>query len=165
MTEVSFYVAQANVALGRAPLTDPLMKGFVEQLEYINSVADRSPGFIWRLQTEDGDATAIHVFNNPLIIFNMSVWASIENLYDYVYRSDHLGPLKARREWFGKLDRPHSVLWWIPASSLPDVAEGERRLNLLRDNGPGPEGFTFTQLFDQRGLPVRNQSGHNWEWA
>lgn len=165
MSVPSIHLAQANIALGRAPLTDPIMQGFVEQLEYINSVADRSPGFIWRLQTEQGDATAIEVFDNPLIIFNMSVWASIESLYDYVYRSDHSGPLKVRRDWFKKLDRPHSVLWWIPAGSLPDVAEGERRLNLLRDNGAIPEAFTFAQLFDQHGVLIRSHFGQNWEWA
>lgn len=165
MSVPTSHLAQANIALGRAALTGPIMQGFVKQLEYINSVADRSPGFIWRLQTEQGDATAVQVFDNPLIIFNMSVWASIEHLYDYVYRSDHLGPLKARRDWFGRLDRPHSVLWWIPAGSLPEVAEGESRLDLLRDNGTSPEAFTFAQLFDQHGGPVRFESGHKWEWA
>ena len=90
MSKLKYHISQANIALGRALLNDPIMQDFVNQLEYINSVADKSQGFIWRLQTEDGDATSVEVLDNPLIIFNMSVWESIENLYDYVYRSDHL---------------------------------------------------------------------------
>ena len=165
MSKLKYHISQANIALGRALLNDPIMQDFVNQLEYINSVADKSQGFIWRLQTEDGDATSAEVLDNPLIIFNMSVWESIENLYDYVYHSDHLSPLKSRKEWFEKMNRPHSVLWWIPAGSIPDIADGEHRLNLIHDKGPSPEAFTFTQLFDPQGIPIQNRLGRNWEWA
>ncbi len=149
-----YHIAQANIALGRAPLTDPVMRGFVEQLDYMNVVADRAPGFVWRVQTEDGDATAIRVFDNPLMIFNMSVWASIEDLHEYVFESDHGGPVRNRRTWFIKMDRPHSVLWWVPAGKHPSVAEAERRLTLLHKHGPSPAAFTFAKLFDPEGVPM-----------
>ena len=154
MIDRTQHIAQANIALGRAPLTDAVMRGFVERLEYINSAADRSAGFVWRFQTEDGDATATRVLDDPLIIFNMSVWESIEDLYEYVFRSDHLGPLKERQTWFTKMDRPHSVLWWVPIGEHPTVAEAERRLNLLRTHGPSRAAFTFTELYDPEGGPV-----------
>ena len=152
------HIAQANIALGRAPLSHPMMAGFVEQLEYINSVADRSPGFVWRFQTEEGDATATRVFDDPLIIFNMSVWESIEDLYEYVFRSDHLGPLNERRTWFTRMERPHSALWWVPSGEHPTVAEAERRLNLLYVHGPSPAAFTFAKLYDPEGEPLVRSS-------
>ena len=152
------HIAQANIARGRALLTDPVMSGFVEQLDYMNSVADRASGFVWRLQTEDGDATGIEVFNDPLIILNMSVWESVEDLYEYVFRSDHVGPVKDRRSWFAKIDRPHSVLWWVRAGTLPTVADAERKLDLLRELGPTPAAFTFTQSFDVSGRPMVRES-------
>ena len=150
----TFHIAQANIALGRAPLTDPVMHDFVEQLDYINAVADHARGFVWRAQTDDGDATAIRVFDNPLMIFNMSVWASVEDLYAYVFESDHGSPLKDRRTWFVKMDRPHSVLWWVPEGERPSVAEAEERLNLLHELGPSPDAFTFAKLFDPMGSPM-----------
>lgn len=157
----TFQLVQANVALGKAPLSEPVMQGFVEQLEYINSVADRSPGFVWRLQTEDGDATSVQVFDDPLVILNMSVWETIEDLYDYVFRSDHRGPMKNRRAWFDRMDRPHSVMWWTPAGERPTVAEAEKRLNLLRDRGPTPAAFTFATLFDPHGAPMARSTGRD----
>lgn len=154
MNNPKYHIAQANVALGRAPLTDPAMRGFVEQLDYINALADRARGFVWRAQTEDGDATAIRVFDDPLVIFNMSVWESIEDLYAYVFESDHTGPVRDRRTWFAKMDRPHSVLWWIPVGEHPSVAQAEERLRLLHEQGPTPFAFTFAKLFDPLGEPV-----------
>ena len=155
MTDARYQIAQANIARAVAPLSDPVMRGFVDQLEYINSVADRSPGFVWRLQSDSGDATNIRAFDDPLIIVNMSVWESVEALYNYAFRSDHLQPLRDRRNWFAKLDRPHSVLWWVPAGHLPELREVTYRLDLLRDHGPSPAAFTFATLFDAQGRRIK----------
>ena len=151
-------LAQVNIARAIAPLDQPVMRGFVDQLEYINSVAEQAPGFVWRLQTEDGDSTAIRAFEDPLIIVNMSVWDSIEALYRYVFRSDHLGPLRDRRAWFQPMERPHSVLWWVPAGHRPTLDEAKARLELLNHEGPGPMAFTFAQAFDADGSPVPRTS-------
>ncbi len=159
MSDGPYHLAQANMARGRAPVTDPVMRSFVDQLDYINSVADRAPGFVWRLQTEEGDATAIRAFDDPLIIFNMSVWESVDALRAYVFQSDYVGPMRNRREWFTKLDRPHSVLWWVAQGEQPDVAEARRRLDLLRDAGPTPDAFTFARLFDPDGRPIERSPG------
>ena len=155
MNDHIHHLAQGNIARALAPLDDPLMEGFVAQLGYINSVADRSPGFVWRLQSEAGDATSVRVFDDPLIIVNMSVWVSVDHLYDYAFRSEHLKPLQNRRSWFSKLDRPHSVLWWIPAGKVPDVTELCYRLDLLRDLGATPAAFTFGTLFDPHGNALK----------
>jgi hypothetical protein len=147
-----FHLAQANVARCRAPLDAPVMRDFVELLPAINALADASPGFVWRLQTEDGDATAIRVYDDPLVIFNMSVWTGLAELKQYVFRSSHLHALRRRRDWFERMD-PASVLWWVPAGCRPDALEGKARLERLAADGPSPEAFTFTQPYPPPDAP------------
>jgi hypothetical protein len=146
-----FHIAQANVAHMRAPLEDPIMEGFRSQLDRINAIADRSPGFVWRLQTADGNATAIRAYDDERILFNMSVWQSVEALHQYVYRSDHVGPLRQRRDWFLPYHGPVLVLWWIPAGHVPTIDEAKERLRWLEECGPTPEAFTFRQPFPPPG--------------
>ncbi len=141
------FSAQANIAKMRAPLDDPVMEGFVSQLEFINALADESPGFVWRLQTDEGDATAIRAFDDERILFNMSAWESVEALHQYVYRSRHAGPLRDRKQWFEPIDTHILVLWWIPAGHIPTVDEAKERFETLRKLGPTPEAFTFKQRF------------------
>ena len=49
------------------------MAGFVARLDEINALADAAPGFVWRLQTAGGDATSIQAFDDPKLLFNMSL--------------------------------------------------------------------------------------------
>jgi Domain of unknown function (DUF3291) len=141
------HLAQANIARMLAPLDDPVMADFVAQLQQINQAADRSPGFVWRLQTEDGDATAVRAFEDERILFNMSVWESVEALRRYVYRSDHRGALKDRRRWFERMDIPTTVLWWIPRGHTPSVEEARERLTLLANRGATARAFGFAEVF------------------
>ncbi len=140
-------LAQFNIARMRAPIDDPLMEGFRSQLDRINAMADASPGFVWRLQTDAGDATAVRAYPDPLVIVNMSVWESLEALQGYVYRSPHQGPLRDRRQWFEAAEGPILVLWWVSAGHLPTVEEAMEKLEHLRRHGPGPLAFTFRQPF------------------
>ena len=102
------------MARAQATLTDPRLAEFVAQLDEINALADRSPGFVWRLQTDAGNATDIKVSDDPRLIVNMSVWESLDALTAYVYKSGHLRVLSRRKEWFERLDTPSIALWWIP---------------------------------------------------
>jgi hypothetical protein len=147
VTQTGFHLAQVNIGRLKAPIDDPLIADFVAQLDEINALADRSPGFIWRLQDESGNATAVPAFDDPLMIINMSVWESLEALTTYVYRSDHTRVLTRRRDWFEKMDRPHMALWWIPAGTLPTVADAKERLAVLEANGPTATAFTFRERF------------------
>lgn len=131
----------------RAPLDDPMMEGFRSQLERINAIADASPGFVWRLQAPDGDATSIRAFEDDRILVNMSVWESVEALHRYVYAGPHLGPLRDRKEWFLPYDGPMLALWWIPAGHIPTVEEAKAKLGELGKNGPTASAFTFRQPF------------------
>jgi len=147
MPIAAYHLAQINIARMVAPLTAPGMAGFVNQLEAINALADDSPGFVWRLQTEDGDATALRVFADERILVNMPVWETVEALYEYTYRTAHAGVFRNRKQWFERLDGPHLALWWIPAGQIPSPEEGKQRLVLLAEQGPTPEAFTFKQRF------------------
>lgn len=138
-----FHLAQINIARAVAPLDQPVMLGFVEQLDHVNMLAEHSPGFVWRLKDEAGDATAIQAYDDPLILVNMSVWDSLEALKDYVYSGDHLAVLKQRKNWFDKLDTPALALWWIPAGTVPTVADGKAALASLQQYGTTAAAFTF----------------------
>jgi hypothetical protein len=141
-------LAQMNVARMKAPLDHALMESFRAQLDTINAIADDWPGFVWRLQDEDGDATSIRVFDDALILVNMSVWESADALYEYVYRSAHLGLLRDRREWFEPMGDASVVLWWVAAGHIPTPEEGRDRLHHLRAWGATAHAFTFKSLFD-----------------
>lgn len=141
----AFQLAQVNVARMVAPLDSPELRGFVDQLQEINALADRSPGFVWRMVDEEGeDATSMRPdARDDLLIYNCSVWESVESLRSFVYHSDHLRVLSRRREWFQRLAEAHQALWWVPAGHRPGMVEGMDRLAVLRQRGPGPDVFTF----------------------
>jgi predicted RNase H-like nuclease len=143
----NWHLAQANIARMKVPIEDPLMEPFRAQLDAINALADASPGFVWRLQTAAGNATDIHAFDDPLLLFNMSVWRDVDALHAYTYRSAHAGPLRARREWFEAAKIPSFVLWWIPAARLPTIEEAKEKLKKIADRGPTSEAFTFRDRF------------------
>jgi len=136
-----FILAQLNLATLLYPLESPEMADFVNSLDNINSLAERSTGFVWRLQTEDGDATAIRHFGDNVIV-NMSTWRSVETLQNFVYHSEHVHVLKRRREWFSQM-KTFSVLWWTDATTEPSLNEAAQRLALLQSNGPSERAFTF----------------------
>src|SRR5215210_5191619 len=109
----------------RAPLDSPAMAGFVAALEPINALADAAPGFVWRLQTDDGDATGIRAFDDDMLIVNMSVWETIDALRGFVYDSDHRAVMAGRRQWFERMAEAYTVLWWVPVGHVPSVEEAK----------------------------------------
>jgi heme-degrading monooxygenase HmoA len=143
---MSFQLAQLNVGLARAPMDDAVMAGFAAALDQINALADGSPGFVWRLATEDGDATAIRPYDDERMMVNMSVWESIEQLREFVYRSGHVEVMRHRREWFERM-RIYMVLWWVPEGHAPGIEEAKQRLAHLEQHGPTARAFTFKAAF------------------
>lgn len=143
----SYHLAQVNVALAKAEMSSDVMLGFVSRLDEINSLADQAEGFVWRLQDAEGDATAIRVFEDPLLLVNLSVWHSIEALRQFVYKSLHVELIRDREGWFNKIVEAHQALWWVPAGHIPDVGEARRKLDYLRKHGPSAEAFTFSKPF------------------
>jgi Domain of unknown function (DUF3291) len=142
------HLAQLNIGRLRAPLDDPAIDDFRNNLARINALAEVSPGFVWRLQDEAGDATGIKLFDDDLTIINLTVWTSIESLADFAYRSDHVEQLRRRREFFEPPTQPILCLWWIPEGTIPTPQEALGRLDHLRTHGPTPTAFTFRHRFD-----------------
>ena len=142
-----FHLAQVNIAQLLAPLDHPQLAGFVNRLDEINALADGSEGFVWRLQTDAGDATALRVFDDDRLLVNLSVWRSVESLQHYVYRTMHAELIRQRAAWFERLGRPHYALWWIPAGTRPTVEEAKQRLAQLQAQGPTPQAFVFHRQY------------------
>src|SRR5215470_7362234 len=130
-----YQLAEVNIARMLAPLDSPLMAEFVAQLDTINALADTSPGFVWRLQTSEGNATALRPYEDDLILVNLSLWASLADLSAFVYKSRHRHVLQQRSQWFERLNEFYVALWWIPPGHIPTVQEAKERLDYLRTHG------------------------------
>jgi hypothetical protein len=143
----AYELAQLNIGIIRGPMDSPIMAEFAANLDRINALADLSPGFLWRLQTEQGDATALRPFENENMLLNMSVWRDLESLSDFVYRSAHTEIMRRRREWFERMAEAFLVLWWVPRGHRPAIEEAIRKLELLRTHGPTSEAFHFGKAF------------------
>lgn len=144
---MKYQLAQINIAHAVAEMDSEEMSGFVARLDEINGLADQAPGFVWRLQSEEGDATAIREFDDPLILVNMSVWQNVESLKDFVYKSLHVELIRDRDAWFSKMASAHQALWWVPEGHQPSIEEGKTKLELLDQQGPNPQVFTFAKAF------------------
>jgi hypothetical protein len=154
VTDAIYHLAQVNIGLARGEMSDPIMAGFAGRLAEINALADASPGFVWRLQTEDGDATAVRPYADTRILINLSVWTDLSALRAYIYRSPHAAVMRGRREWFERIDRVFVALWWVPAGHRPTVTEAVDRLAHLEKHGSTAHCFTFAEPFEADGRPV-----------
>jgi heme-degrading monooxygenase HmoA len=145
-----YHLAQANVAYALAPADDPRLADYMVRLDEINQLADRSPGFVWRYLTDSRDP-AQREFHDPYVLFNMSVWESIDALHAYTYRTAHAEVYAARRTWFAEpaaVVGGHALaMWWIRAGERPTADEAKARLAAILADGPSPRAFTFKQRF------------------
>ena len=139
-------LAHANIGRLRAPLDDPAMAGFADQLERINQLGWQQPGFVQHVFAVGG-SPRFTVFADPDIIMNLTVWKSIEALHAFTYLGEHVEFYKRRSEWFEPMDGPTLALWWIPTGYDPTPAEAKERLALLAEHGPTPLAFTFAARF------------------
>ena len=155
-----YHIAQVNIGRIKAPLDHPTMAGFMGRLDEINALADNSPGFVWRLQTGEGNATYFRPYDHDdRILLNMSVWETVEALRDYVYRTAHAELLRQRQEWFEKFAGVFVVLWWVPAGHIPGIDEAKKRIAHLEQRGPSEFAFTFKTIFQP---DEKFQAGIDW---
>lgn len=142
-----YCLAQLNIARMKFGMDSPEMADFVEALDPVNASADLSPGFVWRLQDENGNATEQLIWDDPRWLVNMSVWEDLESLKAFVRSERHVAVMSRRREWFSAMAEAYVVLWWVPAGHRPTVPEAQARLEKLRAEGPSPEAFSFARPF------------------
>lgn len=141
-----YELAQLNIAKMRMPMESPGMADFTNNLDRINALAESSPGFVWRLKDDSGNASALRPFGEELLV-NLSVWKDVESLQKFVFKTAHADIMKRRMEWFDRMEDAYMVLWWVPAGHRPNEAEAGQKLALLRTRGVGPDAFTFRQTF------------------
>lgn len=153
----TYHLAQVNIGRVKAQPNDPVMAGFMARLDEINALADKSPGFVWRLQTSDGNATYFRPYEDDRILLNMSVWETVETLRHYVYRTAHVEMLRQRQDWFENFAGIYVALWWVPVGHIPSIDEAKKRLVYLGAHGPTQFAFTLKAVFQpdeefQRGI-------------
>jgi heme-degrading monooxygenase HmoA len=147
MQATTWHLAQINIGrMTGANINDPIMKDFVDKLDEVNAVAEKSKGFVWRLKDDNNNATGIKAFDDDQLIVNMSVWESIEDLEAFVYKTSHAEVLRRRKEWFSKM-KFYMAMWYMPAGSVPAVEEAKRRLEHLELYGASAYAFDFKQRF------------------
>ena len=143
------HLVQLNIATLVAPEGDPRVAPFFENLERINQLGDESPGFVWRLEGDEGaGATDIKAWDDPLMILNLTVWESVDALKTYAYKTEHVELFKRRAEFFEPHDGPHLAMWWIPEGEVPTVEDAIERLSHLAEHGPTERAFTFASIME-----------------
>lgn len=152
--ETTYELAQVNIGRARAEITDPVMAEFVARLPEINALADASPGFVWRLETEEGNATAVRPYDDTRVMINLSVWTDLPSLRAFVHQSAHAPIMRRRREWFERFEGVYVALWWVPAGHRPSVTEAVARLAHLEQHGSTPFAFSFAEPFEPEGVAL-----------
>lgn len=144
-----YELAQVNIMRLKAPLESNQLQPFVAALEPVNALAEQAPGFVWRLESDQGDATAFRIFGDDMLLVNMSTWKSVEALHEYVYRTAHVEIMRRRREFALPIlaGEVSATMWWVPAGHRPTVKEAEERLRHLRAHGPTPFAFSARSPF------------------
>ncbi len=166
---MSWVLAQVNIGRLRSPLDSPELAGFMAALDPVNRVADAAPGFVWRLQTEDGNATSVRAFEwdaegSAGVIVNMSVWESVQALAAFVYSGSHRQVLRRRRDWFEPMTEAYTALWWIRRGTVPDTGDAEQRVRHLRAHGATPYAFTLRTHFPPPGEGEPSPRAGRDEW-
>jgi hypothetical protein len=142
-----YQLAQLNIARMLGARDSESMAEFFARIDEINTLADNAPGFVWRLQTESGNATEIRAFDDEWLIVNMSVWDSVDALKAFTYNSAHAEVMRKRRQWFHAHTEAYLVMWWIPAGHIPAVEEAKDKLDYLQTHGESEHAFTFKKLY------------------
>lgn len=150
-------LAQLNVARLLAPIDTPQLADFVARLDEINTLAETSPGFVWR-HAGDASAGETGVPGDPDTLYNLSVWEGTDPLFNFVYRSTHKELMTRRRDWFARPAQMHMVLWWVPTGHQPGIAEALERLQHLQTHGPGPHAFGFREAYDAQGCRIESRA-------
>jgi len=146
---MSRHLAEVNIGRVLSGPEDPRMSGFYDNLARINALAERMPGFVWRLKDETGDsAMALHWPGDQTMSVNMSVWESAEALGRFVFQTAHRNVYARKHDFFETPDQPMFVLWWIEPGHIPTLDDAKARLDHYRAHGPSPEAFGWADLPD-----------------
>jgi heme-degrading monooxygenase HmoA len=142
-----YQLAEFNIARMRFPLDDPRMREFREALASVNALADESPGFAWRLESDEGEGNAVRQIHDPQLLLNLSVWESIDALRAFYLAAPHGEFLRRRATWFERARHPYLALWWVAHGHHPSLEEATQRLAMVSEDGPTDSSFDFAHPF------------------
>ena len=142
------HLAELNIAKFKYPTSDVRMADFMNNLDRINALAERSEGFIWRLKSDgSNNATDLRVRDDEYAV-NMSVWTDAKALEDYVFKTAHVQIYRRKAEWMELMDKPHMVFWHVPEGHIPSLTEAMDRLQDYENNGASDHAFGWAQVMD-----------------
>lgn len=147
------HLAELNVGRLVAPTDDPQVADFMDNLDKINGMGKRMPGFVWMLEGagEPGTGnTEAKIGGDPLFVSNLTVWEDFESLNTFVYQTLHAKFMDRKAEWFEVLDQRHFVMWWVEEGHKPTLDEALARLQHLQDNGESAHAFGWDWMRQQQ---------------
>lgn len=140
------HLAELNIGKFKYPTSDLRMAEFMDNLDRVNAIAERSAGFVWRLKGDNNNATDFRVGDDMAV--NLSVWKDEKSLEDYVFKTVHVQFYKKREAWFDLMEKPHMVFWWVPEGHQPTLDEAHARLLYLEKNGASDYAFGWAEVMD-----------------
>lgn len=143
------HLAELNVGRLVTNTDDPRVREFMDNLDRINGLGKRMPGFVWMMEGsgEPGTGnTESAIDGDPLYVSNLTVWESVETLEKFVWGTIHKQFYEKRAEWFEVLGAMHFVMWWVPKGHQPTLDEALVRLDHLRENGDSDQAFGWSYL-------------------
>ena len=142
------HLAELNIGKFKYPVSDPRMAEFMDNLDRVNAIAERSPGFVWRLKGDNNNATDFRVGEDMAV--NLSVWADAKSLEDYVFKTVHVQFYRKKAAWFDLMEKPHMVMWWVPEGHRPTLDEAYARLTKYQAEGASEDAFGWQEIMDEQ---------------
>jgi len=141
------HLAQVNIGRVLGGPDDPRLADFYNNLARVNAMAERMPGFVWRLKNESGEsAVGLHWPGDESMAVNMSVWETAEDLGRFVFQTVHR-TIYARKHEFFEMPKTSTVaMWWVEPGRVPTIAEAKERLDRLNAHGPSDFAFGWADL-------------------
>ncbi len=141
------HLAELNIGKFKYPTSDPRMAEFMDNLDRVNALAERSAGFVWRLKGDNNNATDLRIGDDMAL--NMSVWTDAKSLENYVFNTVHVQFYRKKEQWFDLMEKPHMVFWPVAEGHIPTVDEAWDRLQDYEKNGPSERAFGWAEVMDQ----------------
>lgn len=143
-------LAEFNFGTLKYPWDDPRLADFQNNLDRVNGLGKRSPGFIWMLDGDDMEAEQEDgqgpLADRPNTASTLSVWKDAASLWHFVDKTLHAKFMARAAEWFKDDDRGHLVIWEVPEGHRPTVAEGMDEWRKLMADGPTDTRFDGATL-------------------
>ncbi|MAN74521.1 MAG: hypothetical protein CME84_10595 [Henriciella sp.] len=146
---MNMHLAELNVGRLVAPTDDPRVREFMDNLDMVNSLGKRMPGFVWMMEGsgEPGTGnTEAKIGGDPQYVSNLTVWKDVESLERFVWGTVHKKFYERRAEWFELMAEMHFVMWWVPEGHEPTLEEALERLDLRRKHGDSEDAFGWEWL-------------------